>query len=283
MNKEIVVKQMLAKIKIVLIETAHPGNIGAAARAMKTMGLSQLTLVQPKAFPSETAVAMSSHADDVLDKAQTVASLSAAIEDCQIVYGTSSRARYLQWPQMSARAAGQQIVTQATDNQIAIVFGNERTGMTNAQLQQCHYHTFIPTQAEYASLNLAQAVQILCYECQVAFDEAMSATSNSAASNVMQSEPKQVIDSPVAGVVEQADRLATQEEMAGFYQHLQAALGHIDILHSKQKTSLMTRLKRLFQRAHCTKAEINILRGICKNILRMQADDRSSGDAKFII
>ena len=261
---------MLEKIKIVLIETTHPGNIGAAARAMKTMGLTQLTLVQPKEFPSETAVAMSSHADDILNKAQVVESLPEAIEDCQVIYGTSSRERYLQWPQMSARAAGQQIFKQARDNQIAIVFGNERTGMTNAQLQQCHYHTFIPTQTEYTSLNLAQAVQILCYECHVAYNEAMSV-----ASDVVQSQSEQIADAPVAKT---ADRLATQEEVAGFYQHLQAALAHIDILHSKQKTSLMMRLQRLFQRAHCTNVEINILRGICKNILRMQAGDRSSED-----
>lgn len=240
---------ILAKIRIVLIRTSHPGNIGATARAMKTMGLEKLYLVQPKHFPSAEAIAMASNADDILEQAVVVDSLPEALADCQLVFGTSSRRRYLSWPNITARAAGEQVIDATnTGQEIAIVFGNERTGMTNAELQQCHYHTHIPTNPDYASLNLAQAVQVLCYECRVAFE--------SVAQKTPAKQPKD------------KERLATQAEMNGLYEHLESALQHLRFIHPQQQTPPMARLQRLFQRAQCTDTEVHILRGICKKMLK---------------
>ena len=249
-------QETLNNIRIVLIETSHPGNIGSAARAMKTMGLTSLYLVKPKRYPSPDAIAMASNADDVLESAVIVNTLQDAIADCQIVYGTSSRHRYLQWPLMSAREAGQSLIQSATQgNQIAIVFGNERTGMTNAELQQCHYHVSIPTNPDYASLNLAQAVQILCYECYCAVE-------------MLSQQHKRNAD--IASPTDE-DALATQVDMTGFYQHLEQSLIHIGFAHPHQQTPPMARLKRLFQRAQCCKTEVHILRGICKKILQLKS------------
>lgn len=246
---------MLNNIRIVLLETSHPGNIGSTARAMKTMGLGQLYLVNPKRFPSAEAIAMASNADDILEQAVVVDSLAAAIADCHVVFGTSSRDRYLEWPQLDSREAGVKVIESVGEgNQIAIVFGNERTGMTNEELQQCHYHVHIPTNPNYASLNLSQAVQIVCYEVRMAQSAMLLA--------------QRAMDPPVKLEDDhQKERLTTQEEMAGLYDHLEEALTHIQFIHPQQATPPMRRLKRLFQRAHCTDVEVNILRGICKKIL----------------
>ena len=246
---------LLNKIRIVLVETSHPGNIGSAARAMKTMGLTDLCLVNPKTFPSEEAIKLASNAGDVLDSATVVSTLEEAILDCQFILGTSSRKRYLQWPLIDSRIGAEEVAQAAkSDQQIAIIFGNERTGLTNEQLQVCHKHVTIPTISEYASLNLAQAVQVMAYECHMAMLSVSDELSNSLNQNNIDNKDK--------------DPLATEAQMQGFYQHLEEALTHINFVNPHEKTPPMRRLKRLFQRAQCLDSEVNILRGVCKKILQ---------------
>ena len=234
---------MLSQIRIVLVETSHPGNIGAAARAMKTMGLTQLVLVKPKEFPAMEAIVMASNADDLLDQAVVVDSLDEAIADCHWVFGTSARDRHLSWPLATPREMAQSLSQRVHQGmQVALVFGSERTGLSNDQLKRCHAHVHIPTNEQYSSLNLAQAVQILTYECRLACIDLL----------------------PLAPSEEV---MATQQEVQGFYTHLQQALFHLGILDPKHPKKMMRRLERLYQRAHLSGDEVNILRGICKAIL----------------
>jgi tRNA (cytidine32/uridine32-2'-O)-methyltransferase len=232
---------MLEKIRIVLLETSHSGNIGAAARAMKTMGFAELVLVSPKDFPSEQATALATKAEDILENAMVVGSIEEAIADCQLIFGTSGRNRLLNWSILSPREAVP-VVQKAlnTQSKIAILFGTERTGMTNTQLQKCHYHISIPSDPECCSLNLAQAVQVICYELR---------SSLLAVEAVSDQEP-----------------LASSEETEAFYQHLEQTLVDIKFLDPANPRHLMARLRRLFQRAQLQCQEVNILRGICTAI-----------------
>lgn len=246
----------LRKIRIVLIDTSHPGNIGSAARAMKTMGLTDLCLVNPKEFPHPQATSLASNAEDILEQATVVDSVEAAIANCQFVLGTSSRKRYLQWPLIESREGGVEALQHAQlGEQVAILFGNERIGLTNAQLHLCHKHVTIPTSSEHSSLNLAQAVQVLAYECQIAALNHSSDKTKLAAQRVDQ-------------VIDIKDPLATDAQMQGLYEHLEEALIHIDFVNPNEKKPPMRRVKRLFQRAQCLDSEVNILRGICKHILK---------------
>jgi len=161
---------MPLSVRIVLVETSHPGNIGASARAMKTMGFSDLALVAPKEFPCAEATARASGADDVLAGARVVASLSEAIADCGFVVGASARLRSLPWPTVDPRTCARTVREQAADNQVAIVLGPEQSGLTNDDLGRCHQLVHIPASPGYSSLNLAMAVQILCYELRMAQD-----------------------------------------------------------------------------------------------------------------
>jgi len=234
---------ILSQIRVVLVETSHPGNIGAAARAMKTMGLTQLVLVSPKEFPSMEAVVMASNADDILDCAVIVSSLDEAIADCHLVFGTSARDRHLSWPIMTPREMAQDISQRAHQGMgIALVFGCERTGLSNDQLNRLLAHVDIPTNDQYSSLNLAQAVQILSYECHLTCADALIMASSE-------------------------EIMATQQQVQGFYEHLQRALFHLNILDPMHPKKIMRRLERLYQRAHLSVDEVNILRGICKAIL----------------
>ncbi len=157
--------QSLANIRIVLVETSHPGNIGSVARAMKTMGLSQLVLVKPKSFPDGLATAMASGAADVLAAAGVVETLSEAVEDCTLVIGTSARLRVSAWPQVDAKGAAEVLLShQQQAGQTALVFGRESSGLTNSELDLCHYLGHVSTNPDYGSLNLAMGVQIFAYE-----------------------------------------------------------------------------------------------------------------------
>ncbi len=159
---------MLDRIKIVLVGTSHPGNIGAAARAMKTMGLTQLVLVSPQKFPHQHAIEMASGAVDVLENAEVVDSLEMALEDVHLAIGSSARRRELQLPQLSMDEFAPYVRQQSIDSNIAIVFGRERTGLTNHELSCCDYHVMVNTDPKYSSLNLSQAVQLYCYELRKA-------------------------------------------------------------------------------------------------------------------
>lgn len=236
---------MLKNIRIVLINTSHPGNIGAVARAMKTMGLSNLCLVAPKEFPHPKSWEMASGAGDVLDNAQVVATFEEAIADCQLVVGTSARMRSLPWPLLMPRQMAERLQREHSQDQIALVFGREQSGLTNEELQRCHFCTQIPANEEYSSLNIAAAAQVLAYELRVA--------SLATIEKVMAEEDHV----PVSA-----------EEMERFFVHLEQVLMEIDFLKASTPKKLMARLRRLFFRARPDQVEINILRGILTGINR---------------
>jgi len=234
---------MFRSVCIVLVETSHPGNIGAAARAMKTMGLNNLVLVAPKEFPCAEATARASGADDVLARARVVETLSEAIEDCGFIVGASARFRSLPWPIVDPRACARTVREQAADNRVAIVLGPEHSGLTNEDLGRCHQLVHIPASPEYSSLNLAMAVQVLCYELRMAREEA-SRTIDAA-----EPEHREI-------------PLATADELDGFHQHMEAVLANVGFLKPDHPKQLRLRLRRIFHRSHLDQTEINILRGI---------------------
>src|SRR5690349_1112421 len=228
----------MLSIRIVLVETSHPGNIGAAARAMKNMGLTDLRLVRPQNFPSSEAYARASGADDVLNAAQVHEQFSDAIADCGLVIGTSARNRHLQWELVEPRECAQRVVTASRLSHVALVFGTERTGLTNDELQRCNLLVTIPTHPGYASLNVAMAVQLLAYEVWLAQRDGVP--------------PQPERDVP----------LATGDEMARLYEHIERVLQEIDFQDRTGGGHLMARIRRLFNRAQLDQNEMNILRGI---------------------
>jgi tRNA (cytidine32/uridine32-2'-O)-methyltransferase len=243
---------MLSNIRIVLVNTSHPGNIGSAARAMKTMGLDSLYLVEPKLFPHDKAREMASYAVDLLERAKVVASLDEAIADCSYVVGTSARMRTVPWPLLSPREVAGRAVVESKSHQVALLFGREQTGLTNEELNRCHFHVHIPANPDYSSLNIAAAVQVLAYELRVA----------------ALAEPERAAVEPPVSILgpESEDfwdyRLATSQEMEGFYGHLQDTLIGLDFLNPEAPRKLMSRLRRLFNRARPDMMEVNILRGM---------------------
>jgi TrmH family RNA methyltransferase len=255
------VTRRLARIRIVLINTTHPGNIGATARAMKVMGLSALHLVTPKIYPHAEATARASGADDLLQRAQVHDSLEGALAGCRLVLGTSARLRSLPLPVIDARrAAGQALVEslaasgeQAGEgagegegegegaHDVAVLFGRERYGLTNEEMQRCHFLVNIPANPDYSSLNIAQAVQLIAYELRVA------------ALGIADIAIEPPDWEPVDGL-----------QMERFFAHLEQTLLDIRFLNPRQPKRLMARLRRLFNRARPDQNEINILRGILK-------------------
>lgn len=243
---------MLEQIKIVMVNTTHAGNIGAAARAMKNMGLSQLVLVDPVAKVDAETLAMSSGAYDLLDDMQIVGSVEEAIADCHLVVGTSARSRHLPWPLLTARQCGVKVrEALPAGNQVAIMFGRESRGLTNEELHLCHAHVHIPCNSEYSSLNVAQAIQVLCYEMRQAVV-------------VEADEPN--ADQASSWGVPWDHPLASHAELDGFINHLESTLIEIDYLNPDEPRQLMAKLRRLYQRATPDQSEINILRGILKAV-----------------
>jgi tRNA (cytidine32/uridine32-2'-O)-methyltransferase len=233
---------LLANIRIVLVETSHPGNIGGVARAMKNMALSQLVLVAPKVFPSADATARAAGADELLAKAVVCGSLAEAIQGCAVVFGASARPRTISWPEVEPRACTHLLQTLPSDTSVAIVFGRENSGLKNHELDLCQYLLRIPCNAAFSSLNLAAAVQVVGYELFLAFGEQT---------------PVNIGD---AG----ADPLATAGQMESFYTHLLEALADIGFLHPDKSKSIMRRLRRIFNRTHLDTKELDILRGILR-------------------
>jgi tRNA (cytidine32/uridine32-2'-O)-methyltransferase len=228
-------------IRVVLVNTTHPGNIGGVARAMKNMGLRHLCLVAPRDYPNEQAVWRAASATDVLDTAVVVPTLHDAIGDCQFVVGTSARTRRIPWPLLGARQCAQRIAQASTGEQVAILFGREDRGLTNEELQVCNLHLNIPTSDAYSSLNLAMAVQIVAYElCLLG-----------SAVEVPGSETDQW-DAPFASL----------DDMERFYAHLEEVLLDIEFLDPAAPRQLMSRLRRLYNRTRLDEMELNILRGI---------------------
>lgn len=236
-------------IRTVLIGTTHPGNIGAAARAMKNMGLDDLVLVAPHYFPHDEATARASGAEDLLERASVVDTLEEAIADCVFVAGASARSRTIRWPCLDARDTARELVRHSAQGNVAVVFGREKSGLTNAELDHCDVLLTIPTSPQFSSLNLAMAVQIVAYEIY-----ALGA------------------DTPPAFESEAAP--ATSAELESFYAHLEAVLRDVRFLDPDNPRHLMRRLRRLFIRARPDQNEVNILRGI------LAAIERSRGDAR---
>ncbi|GAB7218374.1 tRNA (cytosine(32)/uridine(32)-2'-O)-methyltransferase TrmJ [Vibrio comitans] len=231
---------MLQNVKVVLVGTSHPGNIGSAARAMKVMGLTQLVLVDPQCEIDEQTMALAAGADDVVNNAQKFSTMQEAVADCALVVGSSARSRTLNWPMLEPRECGVQFVKEGSNTPVALVFGRERTGLTNDELQLCQYHVAIPANPEYSSLNLAMAVQTLCYEVRMAFLENDKA-------QYPESEP----------VV-----YSRHNELEMFYQHLENVLVDTQFIEKDKPNQVMNKLRRLFSRARPEAPEINILRGI---------------------
>ena len=231
---------MLSNIKIVLVETTHPGNIGAVARAMKNMAVTHLCLVSPKIFPSAEATARASGADDVLARAAVCTSLTEAIADCELVLGASARRRTLSWPEIDPRACAQKVIHDEPGRKVAIVFGRENSGLNNEELDLCHLLLRIPCNSAYSSLNLAAAVQIVCYELFVAAGS---------------TEETMIGDKGL-------QPLATATQMESFYRHLSEALVDIGFMHPDKSRTIMRRLRRIYNRLHPDTKELDILRGI---------------------
>ncbi len=241
---------MLDQIRIVLVNTTHPGNIGAAARAMKNMGLSRLYLVKPKKYPHEEALWRAGHALDVLDNAVIVETVDEAIGEASLVIGTSARERKIPWPLMSPREVGTRVASEQSNQDVAILFGREDRGLTNDELQKCHIHLNIPTADEYSSLNMAQAVQVVAYELR------MACCGDNLPSEKQSQEDKRDWDVD----------LASTGAMEHFYAHLEQVLIDIEFLDPKVPRQTMTRLRRLFTRVRMDEIELSMLRGILKKI-----------------
>jgi TrmH family RNA methyltransferase len=237
-------------IRVVLVDPNHPGNIGAVARAMKNMGLTDLRMVRPKAFPHAEATARASGADDVLEAARLYEEFEDAIADCGLVVGTSSRQRHLTWDLVEPRDCAQQIAQAAQVGNVAVVFGSEKFGLTNVELARCNLLVTIPTAAEYASLNLAMAVQVIAYELWLALRPGAPAP--------------QPLEVP----------LATADEMARLYEHIERVLEEINFRDRTGGGYLMARIRRLFNRARIDQNEMNILRGI---LTAVQSRRRTAG------
>ena len=247
-------------VKFVLVETTHPGNIGATARAIKNMGFQDLTLVAPKCFPSAEATARASGADDILANAVVVDTLQEALKDSSRVYATSARRRTLDWEVLTPKALAdnaahffaEQLPSGPDDNlSVAVVFGREHAGLTNDELQLAHYHIAIPTHPEYPSLNLSQAVQVIAYELRLGLIESDL--------------PKTQFFS------KESYPAATADELEKFYEHLEEALIAIGFLFPDNPRHLMSRMRRLFSRASMDNHETNMLRGVLKHVCQKAA------------
>ncbi len=230
-------EQQLSHMRIVLVSTSHPGNIGAAARAMCTMGLTRLYLVTPKHFPHAEATARAAGADDILANAVVCDTLLDAVADCQLVIGTSSRSRRYSASIQELRVSAEKASAEALQHEVAVVFGCEQSGLSNEQMSLCHHQLAIPSQEDYHSLNLAAAVQVVSYELRMA----------SCADAMTSMEERE---------------LAPAIEIARFYEHLEQTLLDIEALDPKAPRKMMTRLKQVFQRSRLSHEEVSLLRGI---------------------
>ena len=235
-------------VRIVLVGTQHPGNIGAAARAMKTMGLSDLVLVAPERPLDEDAYRRSAGAEDVLDAAPVHATLEAAVADCRLVLGCTARSRRVQLEQLEPDAAAGRLLGFAADAPVALVFGRERTGLTNEELQLCHASVHIPSDPAFSSLNLAAAVQVLAYELRRAR---------------LAAAPAPVAEPHPDGLP------ATHEQVEGFFAQLAETLEEIDFHKGRAPESAMRKLRRLFLRTDLSANEVRLLRGILADAQRM--------------
>ena len=248
------------------MRTTHPGNVGAVARAMKNMGLHDLSLVTPefnKVLSEDEALRRSAGAENILTGAKTFSSLDEAVLDCHVLIGASARNRKMPWPLMNPRDCAAEVIklTSASEadsskSKIAFLFGQEASGLSNDELHRCHYHVNIPAVSEFSSLNLAMAVQVICYELRMAFLYASSHDEQEKSFSAIISPKDEGWDEPLASV----------NEVEGFFAHLEETLIKTDFHDPNNPRQLMTRLRRLFQRTHLDRMEVNILRGILTSV-----------------
>ena len=244
----------LSHVRIVMVNTTLPANIGSALRAMKTMGLSKLVLVSPKTYPHPDINALAAGATDLIDQIEIVETLEDAIKDCHIVFGTSARSRTIPWPLLDARPAAEKSLKAVIDDkqQVAVIFGREDRGLTNEELALANFHVTIPVNTDYGVLNVAQAIQIICYEMRMAAMDKMGKEVNPEATmHVTETEDMQW-DEP----------LVTHEQMEQFYPHIEKMLAEIEFLDPKNPRLLPLRLRRLFGRIQLDRMEYHLLRGI---------------------
>jgi len=242
---------MLDNVKVVLVGTSHSGNIGSAARAMKVMGLTNMVLVDPQCEVDGQAIALAAGASDIALNAQVVATLEEAVADCGLVVGSSARSRTLEWPMLEPRECGEKFAIEGESHPVALVFGRERTGLTNEELQTCHFHVCIPANPEYSSLNLAMAVQTLAYEVRVAH-----------LTRLENQYPSQEVDYP------------RHKELEMFYEHLEKVITQTQFIDQDNPGQVMNKLKRLFSRARPENQELNILRGILTSVEKQSASKK---------
>lgn len=251
---------LFQRIRIVLVEPSHPGNIGGTARAMKTMGLEHLVLVNPARFPDPQADWRAAGAMDVLDAARVVADVAAAVAGCHFVIGTSTRARAIPWPVVLAKDLGPVLAEQPNDVEIAILFGREDSGLSNEELQRCHSHLQIPSSKAYGSLNLAMAVQVVCYEIFQYLEQA----------EVQVSTTSRQLSTQIAGLGSRVwDKdPASAQQIDGLMQHLESVMAASGYIDKANPGHSVTRMRRLFMRQQMDETEVQILRGLLKAIER---------------
>lgn len=251
---------MFDNIRMVLVNTTHPGNIGAAARALKNMGLSRLVLVDPLDYPSERALWRAANALDVMDKIQVVKTLEEAVADCSLVIGTSARDRRIPWPLLTPRECGDKVWTESKTHEIAIVFGREDRGLTNEELHLCNYHVHIPANPEYSALNVAAALQVIAYEIRM-----------SALAETNGGEPVHFDDwdMPPAGF----------KEVEMYFKHLEETLTKLNFLTADNPRQTMTRMRRMYSRIRLDQMELGILRGVLTSIQNHLHNSQAKIDA----
>jgi tRNA (cytidine32/uridine32-2'-O)-methyltransferase len=241
--------------RIVLVETSHPGNIGASARAMKNMGLTELVLVKPQRFPDQQAIFRAASAADVVKNALVVNSVAEAISDSHLVIGTSARDRRIPWPMLTPRTCGQKVTTSSAAGQkVSILFGREDRGLTNDELHQCHYHVNIPTGKAYSSLNLGMAVQVICYE---------------------------ILQASLAGEQDESHwdlDFASAADIEHLFDHLEKTLVQVKFHDPENPRQLMTRFRRLFNRIRPDQMEVNMLRGFLTGVNNLDKSEKPASE-----
>ena len=248
----------LSHVRIVMVNTTLPANIGSALRAMKTMGLSKLVLVAPKTYPHPDIDALAAGATDLIEQIEIVETLADAIKDCHLVFGTSARSRTIPWPLLDARPAAEKSISAVVNDQqdVAIVFGREDRGLTNEELAMANYHVTIPVNTDYGVLNVAQAIQVICYEMRMATLAAVESGKDEAATMPVTDTESMQWDEP----------LVTHEQMEQFYPHIEKMLAEIEFLDPKNPRLLPLRLRRLFGRIQLDRMEYHLLRGIFSRV-----------------
>ena len=245
-----------ANIRIVLVETSHPGNVGAVARAMKNMMLESLYLVKPKQFPDSHAMARSSGAVDILDNAVVCDSLAEAIADCSLVIAASARSRYIPWPTTSAQEAAQKLLQTSQQAPVALVFGREDRGLNNEELDHCNFMVQLPANPDFSSLNIAAAVQVFSYEIRKAF---------LAASEL------QATSTDELAKLSDEDHPASSENLNRLFYHLETTLVDVNFMPEHRTRTLMRKLKRFFHKSQITEEEVSIFRGILSEMNRLSS------------